>query len=51
MVELRLSQATAQSANTSTPLGAVATEAFQQLIENGFGDLDASSIIKVIDPK
>lgn len=49
--DLRLSQAAAQSASTSTPLGAVATAAFQQLIENGFGDSDTSSIIKVIDPK
>jgi 3-hydroxyisobutyrate dehydrogenase len=49
--DLRLSQAAAQSASTSTPLGAVATASFQQLIENGFGDWDTSSIIKVIDPK
>ena len=49
--DLRLSQAAAQSASTSTPLGAVATAAFQQLIENGHGDADTSSIIKVIDPK
>jgi 3-hydroxyisobutyrate dehydrogenase len=49
--DLRLSQAAAQSANTSTPLGAVATAAFQQLIENGHGDADTSSIIKVIDPQ
>jgi len=48
--DLRLSQAAAQSARTSTPLGAVAAAAFQQLIENGFGDADASSIIKIIDP-
>lgn len=49
--DLRLSQAAAQSASTSTPLGAVATAAFQQLIENGHGDADTSSIIKVIDPQ
>ena len=49
--DLRLSQAAAQSASTSTPLGAVATASFQQLIENGYGDYDTSSIIKVIDPK
>jgi 3-hydroxyisobutyrate dehydrogenase len=48
--DLRLSQAAAQSASTSTPLGATATAAFQQLIENGFGDSDTTSIIKVIDP-
>jgi len=49
--DLRLSQAAAQSASASTPLGAVATASFQQLIENGYGDYDTSSIIKVIDPK
>ena len=49
--DLRLSQAAAQSASTSTPLGAVATASFQQLIENGYGDYDTSSIIKVIDSK
>ena len=49
--DLRLSQAAAQSASTSTPLGAVATASFQQLVENGYGDYDTSSIIKVIDPK
>ena len=49
--DLRLSQAAAQAAGSSTPLGAAATAAFQMLIENGFGDHDTSSIIKVIDPK
>ena len=49
--DLRLSQAADQSASTSTPVGAVATAAFQQLIENGHGDADTSSIIKVIDPQ
>jgi 3-hydroxyisobutyrate dehydrogenase len=49
--DLRLSQAAAQAAGSSTPLGAVATAAFQMLIENGHGDLDSSSVIKVIDPK
>lgn len=49
--DLRLSQAAAQAAGSSTPLGAAATAAFQILIENGHGDLDSSSVIKVIDPK
>ncbi|MBM86641.1 MAG: 3-hydroxyisobutyrate dehydrogenase [Rhodospirillaceae bacterium] len=49
--DLRLSQAAAQAAGTSTPLGAAATAASQQLIEQGFGDDDTASIIKVIDPK
>ncbi len=49
--DLRLSQSAAQVAGTSTPLGATATAAFQALIEQGFGDSDTSSIIKIIDPK
>jgi 3-hydroxyisobutyrate dehydrogenase len=49
--DLRLSQAAAQAAGSPTPLGATATAVFQMLIENGHGDLDTSSIIKVIDPK
>jgi 3-hydroxyisobutyrate dehydrogenase len=48
--DLRLSQAAAQAAGSSTPLGAAATAAFQMLIEQGHGDEDSSSIIKVIDP-
>lgn len=49
--DLRLSQSAAQAVGSSTPLGAAATAAFQILIENGHGDLDSSSVIKVIDPK
>lgn len=49
--DLRLSQAAAQMAASPTPLGAAAAAAFQQHINNGFGDLDTSSICKVIDPK
>jgi 3-hydroxyisobutyrate dehydrogenase len=49
--DLRLSQAAAQTAGTSTPLGAVATAAFAMLISQGHGDLDTSSIIKLIDPE
>jgi 3-hydroxyisobutyrate dehydrogenase len=49
--DLRLSQAAAQAAGSPTPLGATATAVFQMLIENGHGNLDTSSIIKVIDPK
>lgn len=48
--DLRLSQAAAQMAGTATPLGAVATAAYQQHINNGHGDLDNSSICKLIDP-
>jgi 3-hydroxyisobutyrate dehydrogenase len=48
--DLRLSQAAAQMAGTATPLGAAATAAFAMHISNGFGDLDMSSIVKLIKP-
>lgn len=48
--DLRLSQQAAQMAGTSTPLGAVAAAAYQLHIANGNGDLDSSSIIKLINP-
>ena len=48
--DLRLSQAAAQMAATPTPLGAAATAAFAMHIANGYGDLDLSSIVKLIDP-
>jgi 3-hydroxyisobutyrate dehydrogenase len=48
--DLRLSQAAAQSANATTPLGAVATAIYAAHVNNGHGDLDSSSIIKMIDP-
>jgi 3-hydroxyisobutyrate dehydrogenase len=49
--DLRLSQAAAQMAGTATPLGAAATAAYAMHIANGFGDLDSSSIIKLIRPE
>ena len=49
--DLRLSQAAAQTAATSTPLGAAATAAFAAHVNNDNGDLDSTSIIKFIDPK
>ena len=48
--DLRLSQAAAQVAGTATPLGAAATAAYALHVANGFGDLDSSSIIKLINP-
>jgi 3-hydroxyisobutyrate dehydrogenase len=48
--DLRLSQMAAQSAGASTPLGAAATAAYAMHIENGNGDLDSSSIIKLLKP-
>jgi 3-hydroxyisobutyrate dehydrogenase len=47
---LRLSQSAAQMAGTATPLGAAATAAFAMHIANGYGDLDMSSIVKLINP-
>ena len=49
--DLRLSQAAAQMAGSPTPLGAIATAAYQQHINNGYGDLDNSSICRLIDPE
>ena len=46
--DLRLSQSAAQMAETPTPLGAAATAAFAMHVANGFGDLDMSSIVKLI---
>jgi 3-hydroxyisobutyrate dehydrogenase len=48
--DLRLSQMAAQSAGAATPLGAVATAAYAMHIENGNGNLDSSSIIKLLKP-
>jgi 3-hydroxyisobutyrate dehydrogenase len=47
--DLRLSQAAAQMAETPTPLGAAATAAFAMHVANGHGELDVSSIVKLID--
>jgi 3-hydroxyisobutyrate dehydrogenase len=49
--DLRLSQAAAQMAGTATPLGAAATAAFAMHVANGFGNLDMSSIVKLINPE
>jgi 3-hydroxyisobutyrate dehydrogenase len=48
--DLRLSQAAAQTAGTPTPLGAAATAAYALHIARGNGELDSSSIIKLINP-
>jgi 3-hydroxyisobutyrate dehydrogenase-like beta-hydroxyacid dehydrogenase len=37
-------------AETPTPLGAAATAAFAMHIANGHGDLDMSSIVRLINP-
>jgi 3-hydroxyisobutyrate dehydrogenase len=49
--DLRLSQAAAQMAETATPLGAAATAAYAMHVGNGFGDLDMSCIVKLINPQ
>jgi 3-hydroxyisobutyrate dehydrogenase-like beta-hydroxyacid dehydrogenase len=38
-------------AGTATPLGAAATAAYALHVNNGFGELDSSSIIKLINPE
>ena len=48
--DLRLSQSAAQTAGTPTPLGAAATAAYALHIARGNGELDSSSIIKLINP-
>jgi 3-hydroxyisobutyrate dehydrogenase len=49
--DLRLSQSAAQMAGTPTLLGAAATAAFAMHVANGHGDLDMSSIVKLIAPE
>jgi len=46
--DLKLSQSTAQSVEVDTSLGAKTTALYQQFIDQGFGDLDFSAIIKLI---
>jgi 3-hydroxyisobutyrate dehydrogenase len=48
--DLRLAQAAALLAQSASPLGAAATAAFTLHVANGFGELDTSSIVKLIDP-
>jgi 3-hydroxyisobutyrate dehydrogenase len=48
--DMRLSQAAAQAAGTSTPLGAAATAAFAIHVEQGNGELDSTSIIRLLKP-
>ena len=49
--DLRLSQAAAQTAGSPTPLGAAATAAYAIHVARGNGELDSSSIIKLINPE
>ncbi len=49
--DLRLSQAAAQTGGSPTPLGAAATVAFQQHVNNGHGQLDTASICLLINPE
>ncbi|WP_298624886.1 3-hydroxyisobutyrate dehydrogenase [uncultured Legionella sp.] len=46
--DLLLSQNSAQAVQAQTPLGAKATELYQHFIDQGFGELDFSAIIKLI---
>ena len=45
--DLLLSQKAAHQAEVTTPLGAKATELYEDLVEQGFGDADFSVIIKL----
>ena len=46
--DLRLAQAAARSADTATPVGALAASLFAMHIQQGNGDLDSTSIYKLI---
>ncbi|RUR12884.1 3-hydroxyisobutyrate dehydrogenase [Legionella sp. km772] len=46
--DLLLSQKAAHQAQLTTPLGAKATELYEDLVEQGLGDADFSAIIKLI---
>jgi len=48
--DLKLAQQAALMANTASPLGSTAAAAFEMHIAHGNGDLDTSSIIKLIKP-
>lgn len=48
--DLKLAEQAAIMANTASPLGGVAASAFEMHIAHGNGDLDTSSIIKLIKP-
>src|SRR5262249_1038320 len=48
--DLLLPQSAPKMAGTATPLGAAATAAFAMHVGNGYGDLDLSSIVKLINP-
>lgn len=47
--DLNLSQEAAHSVHANTPLGARATALYQQFIDQGFGELDFSAIIKQLE--
>ncbi len=46
--DLRLSQNTAEQSQVFTPLAAKTTQLYQQFIDEGFGALDFSAIIKLL---
>ena len=48
--DLRLSQAAAQMAGSTTPLSGVTAAAYQQHVNNGHGKLDVASICLLVDP-
>jgi 3-hydroxyisobutyrate dehydrogenase len=49
--DLLLSQNAAQTSGTATPLGAEATALYELFVNQGFGEMDFSGIIKMIKGK
>lgn len=49
--DLKLSQNAAQNSDAVTPLGSMATELYELFVEQGFGEMDFSGIIKLIQGK
>jgi 3-hydroxyisobutyrate dehydrogenase len=49
--DLLLSQNAAQNSGAATPLGAVATELYELFVNEGYGEMDFSGIVKLIQGK
>ncbi len=48
--DLKLSQQAASQSQATTPLGGHATQLYQALVDEGYGDKDFSAIIKLFEP-
>jgi len=49
--DVRLSQAAASACGATTPLGALASALYEQACRQGLGDLDCSSVFKLVEPR